>query len=174
MMKMCALCVLYTWISLDIRDAAKRNMAPRIIEPLKNMNLYVEAGSKIDLRCCTWLGSNSPIELINIYWLINGTFIQNDSCVQESLYRVYIKEDQTYVNITLHINDVIPEIYNIPITCIVDSPWGTDNSTLYLRALNTGSSKWAIIFPLCLVIFGLLLALAYKHLIDRKAFTFID
>ncbi|XP_069613688.1 interleukin-1 receptor type 2-like [Ranitomeya imitator] len=174
MIKMCAMCVVCTWISLDFRGAACRNMAPKIIEPLKNMNLHVKAGSKIDLRCSAWLGFNSSIELINIYWLINGTFIQNDSCVQEGLHRVSVKEDQTYVNITLHIYDVIPEIFSIPITCIVDSPWGTDNSTLYLRALNTGSSKWLIILPLCFVILGLLVASAYKHLIAKKAFTFID
>ncbi|KAM4044576.1 uncharacterized protein ACNLHF_008509 isoform 2-T2 [Anomaloglossus baeobatrachus] len=89
MMKTCAFCVLYAWISLQFIDTGSRSMAPRITEPLKNMNIQVKAGSKIDLHCSASIESNSSIEVTVIYWLINGSFIQNDSSVQEGYQRVF-------------------------------------------------------------------------------------
>ncbi|XP_056412043.1 interleukin-1 receptor type 2-like [Hyla sarda] len=167
-MKMCVLCILYICTILNFRDTASRSMAPRITEPLKNINLQVEAGSSIDLCCSALLESEGSVNATIIYWLINGSFIENISSIHEGSQRVSKKGDQNYVYIILRINDVIPELYNIPITCIANSPWGGDNSTLYLRAVKTGSSKWKVIIPitlLCLLVLALLVAFIYKYLL---------
>ncbi|XP_044144061.1 interleukin-1 receptor type 2-like isoform X2 [Bufo gargarizans] len=142
-----------------------RSMVPRITEPLKNVNIEVKAGSKIDLRCSALLGSESSLEITIIYWLINGTFIGNYSSVQEGFPRVSKKGDENYLTIILHIDNAVPELYNIPITCIANSPWGADNSTLYLTPAKTGSFTWAVIIPLSLIILSLLAVFGYKHFI---------
>lgn len=165
MRKMRVLCILYTCVILHFRETASRSMVPRITEPLNNVTIQVEAGSQIDLCCSAVVESESSVEATIIYWLINGTFSENYNSVHEGNQEISNKGDQNYISIILHIDDAIPELYNIPITCIANNPWGRDNSTLYLIAFKTGFSKWAIIIPLCLVVLVLLVASAYKHLI---------
>ncbi|XP_044144063.1 uncharacterized protein LOC122933253 isoform X4 [Bufo gargarizans] len=96
MAKMCVLCLLCTCIVSNLTETVNRSMVPRITEPLKNVNIEVKAGSKIDLRCSALLGSESSLEITIIYWLINGTFIGNYSSVQEGFPRVSKKGSFTW------------------------------------------------------------------------------
>ncbi|MEE6470331.1 hypothetical protein FKM82_008931 [Ascaphus truei] len=78
-----------------------------------------------------------------MYWLVNGNFPDNDTKVREEDVTVTTKGELNYLHSNLRILDVVPEFYDVPITCVVQSITGSDNSSLYLRIRTTpGKLNW--------------------------------
>ncbi|CAH2223263.1 interleukin-1 receptor type 1-like [Pelobates cultripes] len=128
------LCWFCTGLLLKISETHCTTVFPRITEPYNNSCLKVKPYSKIDLYCKAVLDDNSTVpQTAIIFWVINGKFTEECDNVYEDKPVVIMKGE---VSSILHILKVVPEFYNIPFTCMIESTSGTDKSSIFLKKMD--------------------------------------
>ncbi|KAE8625495.1 hypothetical protein XENTR_v10006284 [Xenopus tropicalis] len=126
-------CGILTGIIFILLEISCCFLSPNITEPPKNSFWEVKLKAAIDLQCSATVGVISE-DIVEMYWLIDGNFTYNYQNMREGNMTNVTRGELLYLNSVLHILEVLPENYNIPIKCIVSSTSGGDTSTLYLTS----------------------------------------
>ncbi|OCT95263.1 hypothetical protein XELAEV_18012948mg [Xenopus laevis] len=113
-------------------------LLPKITEPPKNSSWQVRLKAAIDLQCSATIRMISK-DIVEMYWLIDRNFTYNYENIREGNMTNTTRGELLYLHSVLHILEVQPENYNIPITCVVSCTSGGDTSTVYL--ISSGHVK---------------------------------
>ncbi|XP_061547647.1 interleukin-1 receptor type 1 isoform X3 [Phycodurus eques] len=103
---------------------------PEVIQQQEQM-LAVDMGARVELKCLAFMGFSQDEETF-MFWVVNGSFADDDPELQES-FHITANQDRMFGESTLTISRVLPRFLNVSIRCRVQSPLVVKDCLVQLR-----------------------------------------
>ncbi|XP_061547645.1 interleukin-1 receptor type 1 isoform X1 [Phycodurus eques] len=144
---------------------------PEVIQQQEQM-LAVDMGARVELKCLAFMGFSQDEETF-MFWVVNGSFADDDPELQES-FHITANQDRMFGESTLTISRVLPRFLNVSIRCRVQSPLVVKDCLVQLREANHSwfhagmavglATSLLLLLVFLLVFFKADVVLAYRRL----------